>query len=52
MVEVLQGIISGLFAGIGFFIAEIYIKPIIEKRRIVNYMKDKFVEFKDLKKEV
>lgn len=49
MVDYIQGIVNGIFSGIGFFIVEIYLKPYMEQKRTLGFIKDKFIELKDLK---
>lgn len=52
MSELTQGIITGIFSAIGFFVVEIYIKPYMEKKRINEFrdrvkkigLKDKIIK--------
>lgn len=44
MADIVQGVINGIFAGIGFFIVEIYIKPYMEKikmQKLINKLNNK-----------
>jgi len=52
IITIIESVFWGFCAGIGFGISEIYVRPWIVERRALKYLKDKFVELKDLKKEV